>query len=197
MMMPNAGAYWQAPDNVANGGVFTYSSSAEDTVEISLIHLDNTGTMFAHHYPSLIMGEDSSFRIDVSIDISAPMLAFDGDGDGVFDVTYYSGGGVVDVYDDHQIVPTEFYLFSVPNPFNPQTTISFDLPGEMPVNLSVYDVRGRLVDVLIDDEIAGAGRNEIVWRGRDRRGRELPSGTYFYRLEAGGFSETKRMTLLK
>ena len=84
-----------------------------------------------------------------------------------------------------------------PNPFNPQTTIAFNLPKEMPVSLRVYDVSGRLVDVLLDDRLAQQGRNEVVWRGRDLAGRLLPSGTYFYRLEAGSFGETKRMTLLK
>ena len=86
---------------------------------------------------------------------------------------------------------------NIPNPFNPQTTIAFDLPSEMLVSLRVYDVSGRLVDVLVDGEMAQQGRNEVVWRGRDQAGRLLPSGTYFYRLEAGGFSETKRMMLLK
>ena len=86
---------------------------------------------------------------------------------------------------------------SWPNPFNPQSTISFDLPSETAVSLCVYDVSGRLVDVLVDGEMVQQGRNEVVWRGRDMSGRLMPSGTYFYRLEAGGYCETKRMTLLK
>lgn len=84
-----------------------------------------------------------------------------------------------------------------PNPFNPQTTISFDLPNLMAVSLRVYDVAGRLVDVMMDDEIASEGRNEIVWRGRDMVGRIVSAGVYFYRLEAGEYSETKRMALIK
>lgn len=84
-----------------------------------------------------------------------------------------------------------------PNPFNPRTTISFELDGERPVSLFVYDLSGRLVDVLLEDEMARQGRNEVVWRGKDLSGRRLPSGVYFYRLEAGGFAQTKSMTLLK
>jgi hypothetical protein len=84
-----------------------------------------------------------------------------------------------------------------PNPFNPQTTIAFDLPEEMPVRLCVYAVDGRLVDVLLSDDLARQGRNEVVWRGRDRAGRRIASGTYFYRLQAGDEVETRRMTLLK
>ena len=65
------------------------------------------------------------------------------------------------------------------------------------MSLTVYDISGRLVAVLLDNEIAQQGRNEVVWRGRDQSGRQLSSGTYFYRLEAGGYGETNRMTLLK
>ena len=65
------------------------------------------------------------------------------------------------------------------------------------VRLAVYDVSGRLVDVVIDNEIAAQGRNEVVWRGRDMAGRVVSAGVYFYRLEAGSFSETKRMVLVK
>ena len=93
--------------------------------------------------------------------------------------------GVLRLYDAH------------PNPFNPHTNISFDLPSERAVSLRVYDVAGRLVDSLLDDEVSQAGRNEVVWRGRDLDGRVAPAGVYFYRLEAGNFSETKRMTLVK
>ena len=88
-------------------------------------------------------------------------------------------------------------LCVAPNPFNSQTTISFDLSSEMAVGMHVYDVSGRFVDVLLDDEIAAQGRNEVVWQGRDQAGRQLPSGTYFYRLTAGGYSETRRMVLVK
>jgi len=86
---------------------------------------------------------------------------------------------------------------NLPNPFNPQTTIAFDLPGQMAVSLSVYDVSGRLVDVLLDNEVGQQGRNEVIWRGDDASGRTLPSGTYFYRLEGDKISATKRMTLVK
>ncbi len=83
-----------------------------------------------------------------------------------------------------------------PNPFNPQTTISFNLPQQAAVTLRVFDVAGHLVKVLLDDEIVAEGRNEAVWYGRDGAGRRVASGTYFYRLEAGTYSETKRMVLV-
>lgn len=84
-----------------------------------------------------------------------------------------------------------------PNPFNPQTTISFDLPYEQRVSLRIYDVAGRLVDALLSGQRAIAGRNEAVWRGRDATGRLVPGGVYFYNLEAGRFSETGRMAVIR
>lgn len=84
-----------------------------------------------------------------------------------------------------------------PNPFNPQTTIAFELPKRESVNLQIFDMAGRLVRRLITAEPHTPGRHEVVWNGRDDSGRQVASGTYFYRLEAGSYSETKRMVLIK
>jgi len=84
-----------------------------------------------------------------------------------------------------------------PNPFNPQTTIAFELPKRESVTLQVFDMSGRLVRNLITAEPHTPGRHEVVWNGRDDSGRQVASGTYFYRLEAGSYSETKRMVLIK
>jgi len=86
---------------------------------------------------------------------------------------------------------------NAPNPFNPRTTIAFKLPDQASVNLKIYDVAGRLVRVLLDNETLAPGRNEAVWNGRDGSDRQVASGTYFYRLDVGNFTETKRMILVK
>jgi len=83
-----------------------------------------------------------------------------------------------------------------PNPFNPRTTIRYELPDPSPVTLRIFDLAGRLVDVLVEGKMA-AGTHTATWTGRDTHGHSLPSGTYFYRLEADGFVETRRMTLLR
>jgi hypothetical protein len=88
-------------------------------------------------------------------------------------------------------------LPNYPNPFNPQTTIVFELSRRESVSLRVLDISGRLVRVLIRAENHTPGRHEVVWNGRDDAGRQVASGTYFYRLEAGSYSETKRMVLVK
>ncbi|HSG29114.1 MAG TPA: carbohydrate-binding protein [Candidatus Krumholzibacterium sp.] len=84
-----------------------------------------------------------------------------------------------------------------PNPFNPSTTISYDLPEEVAVDLSVYDVTGRLVRKLVDGAFTGAGTHRIVWDGRNEAGRVVEAGVYFYRLEAGTFSRTRKMVLMR
>jgi len=86
---------------------------------------------------------------------------------------------------------------NVPNPFNPATRIRFDLPGPETISLRIYDLAGRLVRTLLDAEACPAGPGEVVWRGRDEAGRQVASGTYFYRLEAGPHGETKRMVLVR
>ena len=78
-----------------------------------------------------------------------------------------------------------------PNPFNPTTQISFRLPREDFVKLSVYDVTGILVDRVVSG-IQSAGEHVVEWNATS-----LPSGIYFYRLEVGNFSETRKMILLK
>lgn len=85
---------------------------------------------------------------------------------------------------------------NVPNPFNPSTTIRFELPRRGDVRLSVYDLSGRLVTVLTEGR-HGPGEHEVVWMGRDTRGAPVASGVYFCRMEAGGFSRTTKMVLLK
>lgn len=84
-----------------------------------------------------------------------------------------------------------------PNPFNPRTTLSFDLEKAGPVDLQVFDVSGHLVRSLLRGEVRGAGRNTAVWTGTNDEGRNVAAGLYFYRLRAGDFEQTRRMTLLK
>jgi hypothetical protein len=83
-----------------------------------------------------------------------------------------------------------------PNPFNPRTTIRFDLPVAGQARLSIYDLAGRLVRILVEGEIP-AGSHEAVWDGRDESGRAVPSGSYLARLVAGGKVEGVRLSLVR
>ena len=84
-----------------------------------------------------------------------------------------------------------------PNPFNPRTTITFDLPRAAAVSLAVYDLEGRLVRELVGSTPHAAGRHQQTWDGRDDRGQAVASGMYFYRLAAGRENRTGKLTLLK
>jgi flagellar hook capping protein FlgD len=83
-----------------------------------------------------------------------------------------------------------------PNPFNPWTTISFELKEASPVQVVIYDARGATLVTLVD-RIYPAGRHEVTWDGRDDRGIQLASGEYFYKLVAGSFVDKKKMTILR
>jgi hypothetical protein len=89
-------------------------------------------------------------------------------------------------------LPTEFALAPAwPNPFNPTTTIAFDLPEPAQVRLELYDLLGRRVSLLVD-RLYEAGRHEFAVHADD-----LPSGTYFYRMQAGEFTGTRSVVLMK
>ena len=83
-----------------------------------------------------------------------------------------------------------------PNPFNPATTIGFQLETKSAARIEVFDVRGRFVCELLNRSMP-AGAHSIDWDGRDRSGKLVGSGIYFYRLTANGHSEAKKMMLLK
>ncbi len=83
-----------------------------------------------------------------------------------------------------------------PNPFNPRTQISFDLPDERHARLDVYDVRGRRVRRLLNG-VLPAGRQAVVWDGHDDQDRPVAAGVYLVRLRAGRETRTRGVTLLK
>ena len=94
-------------------------------------------------------------------------------------------------------VPEDFALHqNYPNPFNPTTTILYDLPEAGMVHLVIYDVLGRQVRTLINQDLT-AGYHKTVWDATDDLGIPLSGGLYIYRINAGGYSKTMKMVLLK
>lgn len=93
--------------------------------------------------------------------------------------------------------PASFELLqNYPNPFNPSTTVRFEVARASYVNLKVLDTLGREVRTLVDRSY-GPGSYFQVWDGKDNRDISAPSGTYFLRMNAGGYVDTKKMTLIK
>jgi hypothetical protein len=94
-------------------------------------------------------------------------------------------------------VPDEFALQNnYPNPFNPATTIQYDIPIDAEVLLVVYDILGRHVKTLINTSQT-AGYKSIKWNGTNDQGQYVSAGMYFYYLQAGKFSKVRKMILLK
>ena len=94
-------------------------------------------------------------------------------------------------------IPAEFRLAqNYPNPFNPTTEISFSVPKSAHVRVGVYSMTGGLVAMLVDENL-GAGTFRVTWNGRDGAGRTVSSGVYLYRMQAGDFTMTRKMLLLK
>lgn len=85
---------------------------------------------------------------------------------------------------------------SYPNPFNEKATIAYQLPEEAPVSLKVYNVAGQMVRELASGK-QKAGYYNAVWDGKDGSGRSVSSGVYFYRLDAGGFSKTNKLVVVR
>jgi len=101
----------------------------------------------------------------------------------------------LELIDDQK--PKEYSLQqNYPNPFNPSTSISFSIPNRQHVRLQVYDIVGNLVSTLINEDMA-PGSYRIRWNGNNSDNSQVPSGIYFYTLEAGSFKQTKKMILIK
>jgi hypothetical protein len=107
-------------------------------------------------------------------------------------------GTGIEENDPESQLPTSFSLSqNYPNPFNPSTEIRLAIPGEkeVHVSLTIYNLHGKLVRKLVD-AVRVPGIHRIHWDGKDARGLPVPSGVYFYRVKAGDFIATRKMTSL-
>ena len=110
-----------------------------------------------------------------------------------------SGAGLsVKIVDERVIMPQDYKLSdNYPNPFNPSTSFSYTLPLDNTVSVKIYDVTGRLVKSLLNDQFTSAGTHEVTWDGTNDAGHSVASGTYIYTLEWGQFVQSKKMVLVK
>jgi hypothetical protein len=99
---------------------------------------------------------------------------------------------VMPVAKNENLLPSEYSLSqNYPNPFNPNTKIKYSIPNSSFVIIKIYDVLGNEIEILVNEE-KPVGAYELTWYAEN-----LPSGVYFYRLQAGSFVETKKMILLR
>jgi len=99
--------------------------------------------------------------------------------------------------DENEIQNVEYILSNHPNPFNPTTTVSFSIPDENHVELSIYNIKGQIIKSLLNKQIT-AGEHSIVWNGEDDSEKKVSSGVYLYKLNVNGKTEAvKKCILLK
>ena len=99
--------------------------------------------------------------------------------------------------DEINQLPHAFNLYNnYPNPFNPVTTLRYDLPEDALVNITIYDIMGRIVRTLINSQ-QNADFKSIQWNATNDAGSPLPAGLYLYKIQADNFVQTRKMVLLK
>ena len=95
------------------------------------------------------------------------------------------------------MIPVTFALHqNFPNPFNPITTLRYDLPSDALVTLSIYDMLGREITQLVNIS-QEAGFKSVQWDAKDSMGKPVSAGVYLYQIYAGEFVQTEKMVLLK
>ena len=113
---------------------------------------------------------------------------------GPFELTIDATGLSVENGD---FLPDQFQLHSnFPNPFNPTTSIKYDLPKDATVSLMIYDITGREIRHLVN-ETQNAGFKAIMWDGTNNYGHQVGTGMYLYQIKAGSFVQTRKMLLMK
>lgn len=203
--------YTQQYKNWCRGHADVYVVDADSLpVEGATVYLSVSGATYESMSALTDINGLASFKTRVSknceidwcyslSDISHPWLAYDAPSD-VINSTCQSILTIASYSDfdwDGAELPSEFTLEqNYPNPFNPTTEIAFSLPEASTVRLAVINSLGQEVAVLVEGQ-RGPGWHSVTWNGRTDGGRPVASGLYFYNLQAGEFSESRKMMLLK
>ncbi|MCH8496770.1 MAG: T9SS type A sorting domain-containing protein, partial [Balneolales bacterium] len=174
------------------GPTYTFSMYGTDNLEtleanVLLKFVDDQIPLIGH---TLRFEDDLGLRVFNDLLDGGPDNKLKGsyiNGELVGDTTFYYATSI----EFEPGIPTEFELGAYPNPFNPTTQIRFELPLESEVELGVYTVTGRLITTLVN-EVRPAGTHNVSFDASD-----LASGVYIYRIRAGDFIQTRKMTLVK
>ena len=95
------------------------------------------------------------------------------------------------------LIPRDYSLSqNYPNPFNPETQIQYAIPKNGQVTIAIYDILGRLVRTLVDED-KPAGFYQVTWNGKNKDGKLVSNGIYLLQMKAGTFITSKKMTIVK
>jgi flagellar hook assembly protein FlgD len=98
--------------------------------------------------------------------------------------------------EDEIIVAVTALKGNHPNPFNPETILSYDIKERVDVLIEIFNLKGQLVRTLVN-EVKPSGHYQAVWDGNDQVGKQAGSGIYYYKMSAGKYSATRKMILMK
>jgi hypothetical protein len=198
--IPNPGDAFRIKFRLGNNGKTDTVRNVIATVS-ALDTLVTLGSVSPISYGDIPPGKDSLgvIRMEVRVKPTCPtpatirlLLNISSEGTQVWTDTVSILVHPTGVYASDNSIPTEFSLSqNYPNPFNPVTTIRYALPSSANVKLSVHDILGREIATLVNEE-QSAGWKEVDWNAS-----AFSSGIYFYKLQAGGFAEVKKLMLLK
>ena len=189
--------YWDLAQNYIN--MNGYTSYWHDEAKVPWLYNPNTQIMISYDDAASI--EEKGDYINSENLGGAMFWEFSGDKYAVLlntvyetlnDTTYTS----VDKNNFIDMPPNTTLHGNYPNPFNPSTTINFELQGKSNISLKIFDVTGKLIKVLVNEE-KESGYHSVVWDGAGENGKEVSSGLYYYRIESNHFVETKQCLLLK
>lgn len=191
-----SGSYTIAYNDIQGG--YTGPGTLVSNIDIQPL-FDTTNYYLSNSSPCIDAGDTSSLFNDREDTLNPGNALFPSKGTIRNDIGAYGGSSagviantLVSIHNISQNNPGKFYIAqNFPNPFNPSTGIKFEIPVSSHVRLRIFDVAGREVASLVNEKLE-AGYYEYTFNAVN-----LPSGTYFYSIEVGGFLETKKMVLLK
>lgn len=172
-----------------NSGLFTWAEPEYTGMELQhyAVYLNgdfvNTTQQTGYILENLVNGESYTAGVTAVYNVGESDMA-------TIDFTYEGVSA-----DDPITLATELGN-NYPNPFNPETNISFSLASETGVKIEIFNIRGEKIRTLMDTEMP-AGTHSVNWDGTDARGQQVGSGVFFYRMKTPEYEETKKMMMIK
>lgn len=187
-----------AMDGEGSVYVTGYSWAPGTGYDYATIKYDSDGQqawIARHEGPGSSHNIPTAIAIDMAGDVAVTGWST-GSGWSVYTTIKYSQPRISQQDEIHIVPPTYALRQNYPNPFNPETTISYEVPQTLQVRLVIYDLKGRQVRTLVEQQQM-AGRYAISWDGHNDQGEAVASGVFIYRLQAGEFTQVRKMTLLR